>query len=69
MYALLDAIESPIFWRERIESIMGYIPCEELFAVEDREAKQVQIEIAYKLLKDNRPIDETLKVEPLNNYV
>ena len=65
MYALLDAIESPIFWRERIESIMGYILYEELFAVEDREAKQVQIEIAYKLLKDNRPIDEILKVTEL----
>ena len=65
MYALLDAIESPIFWRERIESIMGYIPYPELFTVEDREAKQAQIEIAYKPLKDSRPIAEILKVTEL----
>jgi GrpB-like predicted nucleotidyltransferase (UPF0157 family) len=38
MYALLDAVESPSFWRERIENIMGYVPYVELFTVENRRA-------------------------------
>jgi GrpB-like predicted nucleotidyltransferase (UPF0157 family) len=56
LYALLDAIEHPIYWIERIYDIMGYVPHTKLFAFvkEKREAKQTGLEAAYKLLKKDR---------------
>jgi len=65
LYALLDAIENPIFWAERVANIMGYIPYAELFAVEEKGKKLAQFEIAYRLLKDNRPIDLIMKATEL----
>jgi GrpB-like predicted nucleotidyltransferase (UPF0157 family) len=66
MYALLDAIEKPNYWKKRIEDIMGYVPHAELFTIEKRGIKQVQFKIAYKLLQDERPINEILKITDLS---
>jgi hypothetical protein len=65
MYALLDAIETPSHWSERIKSIMGYVPHEELFFVEEQGVKQARYEIAYKLLKKDWEVDKVSEVTGL----
>jgi len=63
LYALLDAIEHPIYWIERIYDIMGYVPHAKLFAFEKekRDAKQAGFEAAYNLLKK----DGNTKIETI----
>jgi len=68
MYALVDAIENPTYWSERIESIMGYVPHADLFNVdkEKREVKQLGFEVAYRMLKKDMPIDDIIKATGLS---